>query len=146
MFALAGHTDTKAGVSSVEEWVEESSTWKAANNLAENRTFFSAVVVPRELICNPLEDNLLFITGGSPHILSSTEVYPSKDGCSPPSLPLKRNTHTMFVTSEPNAVVAICGGYIHPPAYTASCLVLDPINQRWNESRMGSLTTELVCP
>ena len=38
-------------------------------------------------------------------------------------------------------MVATCGGY-STSGYTASCLVLDPINQRWDESRMGDLTME----
>ena len=118
--------------------MEASSTWKAADNLIEGRRSFGAVSVPRRLICPP-EDSLLFITGGSGgSYLSSTEVYPSTRGCSPPPLPLERNSHTTFVTSEPSALVATCGGY--DGSYTSSCLVLDTINQRWDESRMGSLT------
>ena len=50
----------------------------------------------------------------------------------------------MFITSEPTPLVAACGGYTSNSSEeygrTASCLVLDPINQRWDESRMGSLT------
>ena len=42
------------------------------------------------------------------------------------------------MTSEPTALVATCGGYAEGGP-TDSCLVLDPINQRWDESRMGSL-------
>ena len=49
----------------------------------------------------------------------------------------------MFVTAEPTALVATCGG-ITGEGWTeegwTSCLVLDPINQRWDERRMGSLT------
>ena len=51
----------------------------------------------------------------------------------------------MFVTSEPHAQVAACGGQIEKgrwSGYTASCLVLDQINKRWDESRMGNLTME----
>ena len=47
------------------------------------------------------------------------------------------------MTSEPSALVATCGGYTGPVSgegYTDSCLVLDAINQRWEENRMGSLT------
>jgi hypothetical protein len=87
----------------------------------------------------PPQDNLLLMTGGYVGFmnkLSSTETYPSTSDCSPPSLPLSRSAHTTFVTAEPTALVATCGGY----DFTASCLVLDPINQRWDESRMGSLT------
>jgi len=86
-----------------------------------------------------LEDSLLFITGGDKgySFLSSTEVYPSTSGCSPPPLPSGRNAHTAFVTSEPSPLVATCGGYVG--RYTTSCLVLDPINQHWDESRMGNL-------
>jgi uncharacterized coiled-coil protein SlyX len=86
------------------------------------------------------QDSLLFITGGYGYLrLSSTETYPSTSDCSPPSLPLGRYGHTTFVTSEPTALVAACGGRTEG-GYTASCLVLDPTNQRWDESRMGSLT------
>jgi hypothetical protein len=45
------------------------------------------------------------------------------------------------LTSQPTALVATCGGYTEN-GYADSCLVLDPINQRWEESRMGSLTME----
>jgi len=132
----------------VEEWVEAESTWKAANNVVEKREGFGSVAVPRNLIC-PLEDSLLLITGGEGgaeggnSFLSSTEVYPSTSGCSPPPLPLGRTDPTTFVTSETSALVATCGGHtdIGPmsPGDTASCLVLDPINQFWDESRMGNL-------
>ena len=37
-------------------------------------------------------------------------------------------------------VVAACGGKIVYDEITSSCLVLDPIEQRWDENRMGSLT------
>ena len=87
-----------------------------------------------------LEDSLIFITGGKDSsMLSSTEVYPSTSGCSPPSLPSARQAHNTFVTSEPSALVATCGGFTGG-SYTASCLVFDQINQRWDETRMGSLT------
>ena len=36
-------------------------------------------------------------------------------------------------------MVATCGGDT-PDGWTASCLVLDPINQRWDANKMGSLT------
>jgi len=88
------------------------------------------------------QDSLLVITGGSNgNILSTTEIYPRSSNCSVPSLPLSRSAHTTFVTSEPTALVATCGGRTeNRPYLTDSCLVLDPINQRWDESRMGSLT------
>ena len=38
-------------LNTVEEWVEESSTWKAADNLSHIRGQFGAVAVPVELIC-----------------------------------------------------------------------------------------------
>ena len=50
----------------------------------------------------------------------------------------------MFVTSEPTPLVAACGGVLLPSRpgkdFTDSCLVLDQINQRWDETTMGSLT------
>ena len=70
----------------------------------------------------------------------STEVYPSTNDCSPPALPSGRNYPITFVTAGPTALVATCGGAIEGGGRTASCLVLDPINQRWDGSRMGSLT------
>merc|ERR1711936_905720 len=88
------------------------------------------------------QDSLLVITGGSNgNILSTTEIYPRSSNCSVPSLPLSRSAHTTFVTSEPTAFVATCGGRTENRPYLIdSCLVLDPINQRWDESRMGVLT------
>ena len=50
-FALGGATSTNQSSSSVEEWVEESYTWKAADNLVEMRSRFGAATVPRQLIC-----------------------------------------------------------------------------------------------
>ena len=53
-FAVGGENDDK-GTTSVEEWVEESSTWtwKAASSLVNlpTRSTFSVVVIPRRLIC-----------------------------------------------------------------------------------------------
>ena len=83
------------------------------------------------------EESLLLTTGGFADYsyLSSVEVYPSTSGCSPPALPQNRRDHTTFLTSEPNPVIATCGG-----RHTTSCLVLDKSNQRWDETRMGNLT------
>ena len=53
MFALAGATPL-ASINGVEEWVEESSTWKAADNLVEIRNAFGLVRAPRHLVCRPL--------------------------------------------------------------------------------------------
>ena len=50
MFALTGRSSSTT-TNTVEEWVEESSTWKAANNIAEQRKYFSTVVVDRQMIC-----------------------------------------------------------------------------------------------
>ena len=53
MFALggrAGHYGT-IKLNTVEEWVEESSTWKAADNFDGERAEFGLVSVPRQLIC-----------------------------------------------------------------------------------------------
>ena len=44
------------------------------------------------------------------------------------------------MTSDPTPLVATCGG--STTGSTASCLVLDPVNQRWDESRMGNLTRQ----
>ena len=51
MFAVGGQDNSFSVVNTVEEWVEESSTWKAADNLVEKRALFGAAVVPRKLIC-----------------------------------------------------------------------------------------------
>ena len=51
MFALAGR-DNSGFLNTVEEWVEESSTWKAADNLVEKRCHFGAVSAPRHLVCS----------------------------------------------------------------------------------------------
>ena len=50
MFALAG-TDGPTYLNTVEEWVGESFTWKAANDLVEKRSSFGAVLAPRHLVC-----------------------------------------------------------------------------------------------
>jgi len=83
------------------------------------------------------EESILLITGGyGPAIpFHSVEVFPSSSGCSPPPLPAARYKHTTFLTSEPNPVLATCGGHA-----LASCLVLDKSSQHWNTSRMGDLT------
>merc|ERR1711953_1612299 len=88
------------------------------------------------------EDSVLLITGGyTPEgRTASTEVFPSCS--SPPPLSLPRVGHQTFKTSDPTPLIASCGGRTggdNTP--TASCLVLDLENQRWDESRMGSLTT-----
>merc|ERR1712226_567685 len=81
------------------------------------------------------EDSVLLITGGG--WTASTEVFPSCS--SPPPLPSTRRAHQTFKTSDPTPLIASCGGKTTGD-YTASCLVLDLDNQRWDESRMGSLT------
>ena len=51
VFALAGYDNGSAYLNTVEEWVEESGTWKTADNLKEKRGYFGAVAVPKEVIC-----------------------------------------------------------------------------------------------
>ena len=51
VLAVAGDVRTYNELNSVEEWVEESSTWKAADNIVQKRTYFSAVAAPVGLIC-----------------------------------------------------------------------------------------------
>merc|ERR1712226_405993 len=90
-------------------------------------------------------DSVLLITGGDTGgRTGSTEVFPS---CfSPPPLPSTRTSHQTFKTSDPTPLIASCGGYAGGRSGyaagdpTASCLVLDLDNQRWDESRMGNLT------
>ena len=51
-FALGGYiSSTSTSVNTVEEWMEESSTWKGADSLTEARFGFGAVAVPRDLVC-----------------------------------------------------------------------------------------------
>ena len=51
MFALAGENGLlSVNTVTVEEWVEESSTWKAAD-MVEKRTVFGAVTAPKHLVC-----------------------------------------------------------------------------------------------
>merc|ERR1712110_756869 len=86
-------------------------------------------------------DSVLLITGGDTargEPTASTEVFPSCS--SPPPLPTTRYYHQTFKTSDPTPLIASCGGVAGGDP-TASCLVLDLDNQRWDESRMGSLTT-----
>ena len=51
VFAVGGEDAPTNELNTVEEWVEESSTWKAANNIAQKRGYFGTVTVPRELVC-----------------------------------------------------------------------------------------------
>ena len=51
VFALSGFGGS-SWVNTVEEWVEESSTWKAADSLSRIRGQFGTVAVPIELICS----------------------------------------------------------------------------------------------
>merc|ERR1712110_728402 len=86
-------------------------------------------------------DSVLLITGGKTgygRYTASTEVFPSCS--SPPPLPSTRAGHQTFKTSDPTPLIASCGGWTGGRR-TASCLVLDLDNQRWDESRMGNLTT-----
>ena len=93
----------------------------------------------------PATESVLLLTGGwiDGSTLSSVEVYPpSSSSCSPPPpLPLPRSGHTTFWTSEPNPVIATCGGKVGPYGHgtSSSCLVLDK-SRRWDASRMGNLT------
>ena len=56
MFALAGH-DGSHRINSVEEWVEENSTWKAADNLDVKSGEFGVVAVLSPIICPVLNVN-----------------------------------------------------------------------------------------
>ena len=49
-FAIAGHSGSEY-LNSVEEWEEESSTWKAAGNLDTARSSFGVVAIPKNIIC-----------------------------------------------------------------------------------------------
>ena len=49
-FAIAGYSGSER-LNSVEEWEEESSTWKAAGNLDTARSSFGVVTIPKNIIC-----------------------------------------------------------------------------------------------
>jgi len=49
-FAIAGYSGSEY-LNSVEEWEEESSTWKAAGNLDTARDEFGVVTIPKNIIC-----------------------------------------------------------------------------------------------
>ena len=49
-FAIAGYTGSER-LNSVEEWEEESSTWRAAGNLDTTRSEFGVVTIPKNIIC-----------------------------------------------------------------------------------------------
>ena len=115
-----------------EALAEQKKTTEDQNETIQTISTYPAL---RDLLRTPSpppQDTLLFIMGGyNGKRLSSTETFPRSRDCSPPSLPLGRSSPTSFVTSEPNALVATCGGstmedYIE--SNTPSCLVLDPIN------------------
>jgi hypothetical protein len=104
------------------------------------------LLLENKLFCAEGGEEGVLITGGFAPFggsrLSSVGVFPStsESECSPPPLPAGRDLHTTFLTSEPNPVIATCGGRLRGEDATASCLVLDESNQRWDESRMGDLT------
>ena len=50
IFAVGGYDGSNA-VNSVEEWVDKTSTWKPATDLAEKRFNFGATAAPKELLC-----------------------------------------------------------------------------------------------
>ena len=51
LFAFGGEDDKGGIMNVVEEWVEESGTWKAASSLAESKAYYGATVVPKEIVC-----------------------------------------------------------------------------------------------
>ena len=86
------------------------------------------------------EDTIVLLTGGfNDGHLSSSEVFPSTNGCNPPSLLEGRAGHTLFTTAEPTPRVAVCGGW-DGSNDLASCLVLDKETGTWDGSRLCSLT------
>jgi len=50
-FAIGGQSSSYTKLNSVEEWEEESSTWKAAGNLDTARSAFGVVTIPKNIIC-----------------------------------------------------------------------------------------------
>ena len=87
------------------------------------------------------DDTIALLTGGynDDGRLSSSEMFPSTNGCSPPSLAEVKYGHTLFTTAEPRPRTAVCGGLNRYGSFTASCLVLDKQTRTWDESRLGSL-------
>ena len=54
LFALGGALGSIGSpnmLNTVEQWVEESSTWKAADNLVEERSGFNVMTAPKNLVC-----------------------------------------------------------------------------------------------
>ena len=51
LLALAGLDYQLSTINTVEEWMEDSSTWKATDNLVENRLSFGAATVPKQIVC-----------------------------------------------------------------------------------------------
>ena len=59
LFALGGigetgtyiHGQRALTIDTVEEWVEETSTWKEAESLSRATRFFGAVALPKESVC-----------------------------------------------------------------------------------------------
>ena len=72
----------------------------------------------------------VLLTGGlgPGFILSSSSIFPSSQGCTPPSLPGPRTSHVTFTTSA--GLVATCGGQDERGTLT-SCLVLEA--GRWQK-------------
>ena len=70
--------------------------------------------------------------------MNSSELFPRSPTCSPPPLPSIRIHHALFTTEEPSPRVALCGGEDETD-YLASCLVLDPGSQSWEENMLGEL-------
>ena len=86
------------------------------------------------------EDSIVLLTGGFGNgRLSSSEVFPSTNNCSLPSLPEPREDHVVFATAEEDPRVAVCGGSNQNGDKLASCLVLDRKAQAWDETRVDSL-------
>ena len=50
LFAFGGQ-NRETYLDEVEEWVEESGSWKATNRLAEPRGYFGSTVAPKQLVC-----------------------------------------------------------------------------------------------
>ena len=96
------------------------------------------------LLGTPLssKESVLFITGGyaSGTLSSSTEIFSSIAGCSMPSLPSMSRSQNTFLTAESHPFIATCGGRNMDREDSASCLVLDQVNRRWDNSRLGNLT------
>merc|ERR1712107_905095 len=85
-------------------------------------------------------DTIILVTGGyNGGEISSSELFPSIDDYTLPSLPQPTEGPVLFATAEQNQTVAVCGGYITGTGHVTSCLMLNRETFSWDGNIMGSL-------